>query len=77
MLTGSKWYFKPWALVVAILLVGPFALPLVWMNPGLKKGMKILISIMIAALTVWMVYASVEIVKTILKEIGDLEKVLR
>ena len=76
-MTGSKWYFKFWVLVLAVLLVGPLALPLVWMNPGLKKGMKILISLLIIVLTVWMVYASVEIVKTILKEIGDLERVLK
>jgi hypothetical protein len=76
-MTGSKWYFKPWVLVVAILLAGPFALPLVWMNPGLKRGIKILISVLIAAITVWLVYESVEIVKAVLKEVGELERVLK
>lgn len=40
----EKWYFKPSTTVIAILCIGPFALPLIWFNPRFNKGKKILIS---------------------------------
>ena len=77
MAAGSKWYFSLWVLVIAIILLGPFALPLVWLNPGLKKDIKIAISAIIAVMTAYMLYASIEIVKAILKEAGELQRVLK
>lgn len=47
----DKWYFKPYALVIAFLCVGPFALPLVWCNPKYTPRTKIVISIVIIVLT--------------------------
>ncbi|MFH1782573.1 MAG: zinc ribbon domain-containing protein [Candidatus Omnitrophota bacterium] len=43
----TKWYFKPYFLVVAFLCVGPLMLPLVWLNPDLDKKKKIIISLVI------------------------------
>jgi len=40
----EKWYFKTSTIVIAILCVGPFALPLIWLNSRFNKGKKILIS---------------------------------
>ncbi|MDD5130787.1 MAG: hypothetical protein PHS66_07080 [Candidatus Omnitrophica bacterium] len=39
-----KWYFKTWSLVVSFLCIGPFMLPLVWVNPRFGKKTKILIT---------------------------------
>lgn len=46
-----KWYFKPHALIIAFLCVGPLALPLVWLNPRLSRKNKIIISVIIFVLT--------------------------
>lgn len=76
---GTKWYFKWWAVLVAILLFGPLAIPLVLFNPALKDRpwLKALIILATLVMTLLAIQASVEIIKEILKEARDLEKVLR
>ena len=48
---SKKWYFKPYVLVLAFLCVGPFALPLVWFNPGLSRKNKTVASVIIIVLS--------------------------
>ena len=43
--------FKTPALIIAFLCVGPFALPLVWLNPNFSQRKKIVISIITAIIT--------------------------
>lgn len=50
----EKWYFKASALIVAFLCVGPFALPLVWINPHLKRKTKIIVSIVVVILSYYL-----------------------
>ncbi|MFA6079109.1 MAG: hypothetical protein WC779_05125 [Candidatus Omnitrophota bacterium] len=69
-----KWYFKLPTVVIAVLVLGPFAIPLVWKNPGLSKRMRILISVLIIALTIWIISASINVMQLILKEVADLQK---
>jgi uncharacterized membrane protein YvbJ len=47
----GKWYFSMATVVIALLCVGPFALPLCWFNPRFTKKKKILISAVVIALT--------------------------
>ena len=47
-----KWYFATAGVVIALLLVGPFALPLVWRNPRYKPLTKIWVTLLVAAVTV-------------------------
>jgi hypothetical protein len=47
----EKWYFRTWTLVVSFLLVGPFMLPLVWVNPHFSKKVKISITAVVIILT--------------------------
>jgi hypothetical protein len=46
-----KWYFKTWSLLGSFLCVGPFMLPLVWTNPRFSKNTKIIITIVVLAVT--------------------------
>lgn len=46
-----KWYFKTSSLIVAFLCVGPLMLPLIWLNPGLSKKIKIIIITAVIILT--------------------------
>jgi hypothetical protein len=64
-------------ILIAILLVGPFALPLVWKSPSLNLLIKILVTILVIAATVWFFMVSAEIYQALLKELKDLEKVLK
>ena len=45
--TTVKWYFKPYAFVVAFICVGPFALPLVWINPNFSSRKKVILTAVI------------------------------
>jgi len=47
----DKWYFKPYALIIAFLCVGPLALPLVWFSPRLSRKNKTIISIITLVLS--------------------------
>ncbi|TRZ95294.1 zinc ribbon domain-containing protein [bacterium] len=60
-----KWYFKPSALIIAFLCVGPFALPLLWFNPRFSKRSKVIISIIVIILTYYLGIAFVNSLKSI------------
>jgi len=51
----EKWYYKTYWVVVSILCVGPFALPLVWLNPRYSKKTKIITSIIVIILSIYLV----------------------
>jgi len=46
-----KWYFKTSSLIISFLCVGPFMLPLIWVNPRLSKRSKVIISAVVIILT--------------------------
>ncbi|MCK9594348.1 MAG: zinc ribbon domain-containing protein [Candidatus Omnitrophica bacterium] len=50
----EKWYFKPAALVMAFLCVGPLALPLLWLNPRISRNKKIIISVIVALISFYL-----------------------
>jgi len=60
-----KWYFKSWPLVISFLCVGPFMLPLVWINPQLNKKTKIIITAVILVLTYLLAAVFLKSLKTI------------
>lgn len=72
-----KWYLRPATVIVAILCVGPFALPLVWMSPVFKNWAKAAITAAVIILTFWLARASVEALNTLSGQMQDLQKVLR
>lgn len=47
----KKWYFKIPVLVTAFVIIGPFALPLLWFNPRISRKTKIIVSIVIIILS--------------------------
>jgi hypothetical protein len=49
-----KWYFKTSTLVIAVLSIGPLALPLLWFNPRVSRKAKIIWSIIIIILSYFM-----------------------
>lgn len=73
----AKWYFKPVAVIAAILAVGPLALPLVWMSPCFKKWVKAAITAAVILLTIWLFRASVDLYEKLSSQIQDLQKVLK
>ena len=72
-----KWYHKPAWVVVAILAAGPFALPLVWTSPKLGRRLKIFLTIAVVLITLWLVKATVDICRIMVKQMADLQGILQ
>jgi len=67
-----KWYYSTGVLVIALLTVGPLALPLVWLNPRYNIWLKLVISVGIVLLTVCLCYATVEIYDEMIRQLQAL-----
>jgi membrane protein required for beta-lactamase induction len=52
----SKWYFSTSAITMAVLCLGPLALPLVWLNPRYRMASKLLATVLIIGLTIGLCY---------------------
>lgn len=50
----NKWYFKTSVFIIAILCVGPIALPLAWFNPRYRLRTKIIITVITLILTYYL-----------------------
>jgi hypothetical protein len=59
------WYFRKANIVIALLCVGPLALPLIWWRPNTTREWKIGLTIVILALS-WLAYqATMASIRTI------------
>jgi uncharacterized membrane protein YvbJ len=63
--TQVKWYLKPYWLIIAFLCVGPFMLPLVWLQPKYSQKKKIVISLIIIVITYLLVVVLFNSIKAI------------
>lgn len=70
------WYFSTGLIVIALLTVGPLALPLVWFHPKYSQLTKILLTLGIIVLTVLCYFATVELYQSLQEQMEQIEKVL-
>ncbi len=66
------WYFRTSGIVIAVLCIGPLALPLIWWRPRTSPAAKIGLTLAILALSWLLVVATLEYIewlKTLLLEI--------
>ena len=66
----NKWYFKTSVLVIAVVVVGPLALPLLWVNPRYKKSTKIIWTVIILVINFALTWVMSESLKSIQKYYG-------
>jgi len=52
----KKWYFATGTVVIALLCLGPLALPLVWLNPRYKLATKAIITLVVLGVTILCMY---------------------
>jgi hypothetical protein len=69
----SKWYFSTLFVVVAMLLIGPLALSLVWLNPRYKNVTKVIITILVIVYFLSIGYMAIKIYSRFLDSIIDTE----
>ncbi len=68
----TKWYFATTFVVIAILCVGPLALPLVWFNPRYKAVIKLAVTIAVIVLTILLCYLTVSVCVRLMEQIKEL-----
>ena len=67
-----KWYFSTTGVVIALLSIGPFALPLVWFHPHYKSITKIILTIGIIIFSIWLYYFTKEVYQNLMQQINEL-----
>ena len=53
-------YLRTSFIVTAILIVGPFALPLLWLRPNVSLGWKVGLTVVISVLSYFLITATIE-----------------
>ncbi|MCA9407831.1 MAG: zinc ribbon domain-containing protein [Candidatus Omnitrophica bacterium] len=54
----QKWYLSTSVFVMALFCVGPFALPLIWINPKYSQTKKIVITVIVLIITYYLYQAT-------------------
>ncbi len=64
----KKWYFTTPSIVIALLCVGPLALPLVWFNPRYKPATRLIITVIVLVFTVLCTYLAASAYRRLLDQ---------
>jgi len=74
---GAAWYYHPiWILLLALLILGPFALPLVWKSSRMNPTEKAVMAAAILAYTAVVLYFMYWTVALTLKTMNELLRVM-
>ena len=52
----KKWYFATPSIVIALMCLGPLALPMVWLNPRYKPLTKVIFTVVVVVVTILCIY---------------------
>jgi hypothetical protein len=72
--SARKWYYSTGGMVGLLLVVGPLALPAVWLNPRYKILTKTIITIIVLFFTVLLIYLAVGIYRQFLEQFDQLSE---
>jgi hypothetical protein len=67
-----KWYYSTSAIVIGLLVTGPFALPLVWKNPKYKVITRVIITIIVIVVTIGLCYLMGYMYKRLIDQVNAL-----
>jgi uncharacterized membrane protein YvbJ len=65
----KKWYFANGTVVLALLCLGPMALPLVWVNPRYKISTRAIITVIVIVVTILCIYMTVNVYERMLNQL--------
>ena len=71
------WYYKSWVIVIAILCFGPLGLIPLWFRPRTQVWVKVAISVIVIALTVWMTRETAAVYKRLMQSYEELGQVMQ
>ena len=68
----TKWYQSTATIVIGLIVAGPFALPLVWRNPKYSVITKVIITVAVIAVTVWICYLVGQMYESLFQQLEGL-----
>jgi len=68
----TKWYHTTSTIVIALLCLGPLALPLVWLNPRYKTASKLVVTVIVVGVSILFCYLTVNTYLQLTKQIEAL-----
>jgi len=72
-----RWYYNVWfVLFMLFFVVGPFGLPLVWRNPRMSRGVKLVLTVVMLAYTVLLVDMTRRMFQAVVNEFNQLNSAL-
>ncbi len=72
-----QWYLKPWVVIMLLFFVlGPFGLPLVYKSSKFNKASKIILTVLMALYTWYLVDITMKTISEITKTLPQLQAVL-
>ena len=69
----GKWYFSNLVVIIAVLSVGPFALPLVWWNPRYGLAARVIITVVVLVFS----YGAYIFTRVLMQELNEQMELLR
>ena len=70
----AKWYYSTSAMVIGLVCLGPLALPLVWASPKYKVMTKIIITLVVIAITISLCWVMVQLTQWAMEQIRAMEQ---
>jgi len=70
---GGKWYFSTSVVVIALLCVGPIGLPLVWLHPRYSVTVKVVVTVLVVAVSAVLLYMLKDIYTRLLDQMKVLD----
>ena len=67
-----KWYYATGTIVITLLCLGPIALPLVWTNRRYKPLTRVIITVMVLAVTVLCIYLAAQTYQRLINQFDAL-----
>ena len=68
----TKWYYTTSTIVIALLCLGPLALPLVWLNPRYKTASKLIVTVIVVSVSILFCYLTVKTYFQLIEQIEAL-----
>jgi uncharacterized membrane protein YvbJ len=69
----TKWYNSTAVIILALLILGPFALPLIWRHPTYHIAVKIVVTVVMLLMTAWLCLIMFELVRKATEQIRNLD----
>ena len=65
---SEKWYYKAVFVIIGLILLGPFAFPVLWKSPNFNLFWKVVLTLIFTFLTYYMFVKTMDVVQMVIDE---------